>query len=96
MRQWKPALLALASTLGYGTSLWPTTQQGQAVDPSILTSLGAWSFYVPNGDIGRYDIPDAVFPGCEVDQQRRRLLLEFRNRRWTEPSRASLFIRSER
>ncbi|KAJ1026244.1 hypothetical protein NDA18_003901 [Ustilago nuda] len=68
MHQWKPALLALASTLGYGTSLWPTTQQGQAVDPSILTSLGAWSFYVPNGDIGRYDIPDAVFPGCEVDQ----------------------------
>ncbi|SPC64119.1 related to 3-phytase A precursor [Ustilago sp. UG-2017b] len=68
MRQWKPALLALASTLGYGTSLWPTTQQGQEVDPSILTNLGAWSFYVPNGDIGRYDIPDAVFPGCEVDQ----------------------------
>lgn len=68
MGQRKHALLALASTLGYGTSLWPTTQWGQPVDPKILTNFGGWSFYVPGGDAGRYGIPSEPFPGCEVDQ----------------------------
>lgn len=68
MGQRKPALLALASTLGYGTSLWPITQQGHAVNPQVLTNFGAWSFYVPSGDVGRYDISDETFNGCKVDQ----------------------------
>ncbi|SNX84838.1 related to 3-phytase A precursor [Melanopsichium pennsylvanicum] len=64
----KPALLALASTLGYGTSLWPNLQNGQPVDPYVLTNFGSWSFYVPGGDIGRYGIHNVMFPGCEVEQ----------------------------
>lgn len=68
MGQWTPALLALAAALGYGSSLWPTTQSGSPVDPRVLTSLGGWSFYVPGGDAGRYDIASDQFPGCEVDQ----------------------------
>ncbi|GAC75029.1 multiple inositol polyphosphate phosphatase [Moesziomyces antarcticus T-34] len=68
MKQLRSALLALASTLGYGSSLWPSTQHGEPVDPNILTNFGAWSFYVPGGDVGRYDISDKSFPGCEVDQ----------------------------
>lgn len=68
MRQWKPALLALAGTLGYGTSLWPHTQNGLPVDPQVLTSFGAWSFYVPGGDVGRYGISSQPFSGCEVEQ----------------------------
>ncbi|CDR88607.1 related to 3-phytase A precursor [Sporisorium scitamineum] len=68
MVQFKPALLALASTLGYGSSLWPTTQTGQPVDPRVLTNFGAWSFYVPGGDVGRYHIDSQPFPGCQVEQ----------------------------
>ncbi|KAJ9477843.1 Constitutive acid phosphatase [Pseudozyma hubeiensis] len=68
MGRWTPALLALASSLGYGSSLWPGTQFGQPVDPYVLTNFGAWSFYVPGGDVGRYDASREPVPGCEVEQ----------------------------
>ena len=68
MVQFKPALLALASTLGYGSSLWPNTQSGQPVDPRVLTNFGGWSFYVAGGDAGRYDIPSETLAGCGVEQ----------------------------
>ena len=78
MGQWKPALLALASTLGYGTSLWPNTQNGQPVDPHVLNNFGGWSFYVPGGDVGRYNIPSSMFSGCEVEQVNHLMRHDFR------------------
>lgn len=63
-----PTLLTLATTLGYNTPLWPTTQTGQPASPHILTNLGGWSFYAPNADAGRYGIPSHLPDDCRVEQ----------------------------